>query len=551
MEGWGAEFKPVMDEIESFALEVFYDPAYKDRLEERPKAPQDVKHVSWNLSQAVWYHTKLIQQCDRAYRTSAQPTSQLNHVTTMGENRITDNFHRTHREEGCVNYYRVRFDRRDDLFDAACRCQVAAEGDEGFEPSWMFDRLTSYGARGGVVSMACGIIKQLYMAWIGSLWLLRRLREYIDTLGEREKMYIVTLQTMDQARSLVHRFLDALPAHSLEKGDHFGAVDMIRVRTALKRRYALLHAAYSAFDTLEATVKAHVEQRDAKHFQLLRDQEDAFAMVLKWMRPGSLAALRQTDKAFCADARVANRLPKMNPRKVVGYFPHEMQGSKLIVYQRKLVRLYVDFQAPRTRDRPLKPGEAAPERLEESGPKKMVLAEIKRVYSHLTEQAIRSLMMQDSQRRTKWEQARGPDPKFDDEEEWQSLNWGLFFKSAPKCTIRLVYAATKQPITTVTRARGLEFSGHFKSLATGSTFSAPGRMRELPGAERDVQRLPARVEFYVPELSSAHGDAAFCLHVQAEATCTDARCWANPLLSTVQLEGYSEPFFVHSKKRKK
>ena len=75
---------------------------------------------------------------------------QLQH--TVGENRTTDNFHRTHREEGCVNYYRVRFDRRDDWFDAACRCQVAAEGDDGFEPSWMFDRLTSYGARGGAES---------------------------------------------------------------------------------------------------------------------------------------------------------------------------------------------------------------------------------------------------------------------------------------------------------------------------------------------------------------------------------------------------------------
>ena len=75
-------------------------------------------------------------------------------------------------------------------------------------------------------------------------------------------------------------------------------------------------------------------------------------------------------------------------------------------------------------------------------------------------------------------------------------------------------------------------------------------MRELPGAEHDAAAA-ARVEFYVPELSSAHGDAAFCLHVQAEATCTDARCWANPYLSTVHLEGYSAPFFVHSKKRKK
>ena len=394
--------------------------------------------------------------------------------------------------------------------------------------------------------MACGVVKQLYLAWVGSLWLLRRLREYIDTLDEREKMYIVTLQTMDQARSLVHRFLDALPAHSLEQGDHFGAVDRNRVRTALKRRYALLHAAYSAFDTLEATVKAHVEQRDAKHFQMLREQEDVFSTVLKWMRPGSLAALRQADKAFCADARVAKRLPKMNPRQVVGYFPHEMQGSKLIVYQRKLVRLYVDFQAPRTRDRPLKPGEEAPERLAESGPKKMAMEEIKRVYSHMSEVGIQALMMQDSQRRTKWEQARGPDPKFDEEEEWQSLNWGLFFKAPPKCTIRLVYAATKEPITTPTRARRV--SGR-KSLATAPPFLRRAHARASRGRARRAAAagacgvLRARAQFGARR-------RRLCLHVQAEATCTDARCWANPYLSTVHLEGYSAPFFVHSKKRK-
>ena len=439
--------------------------------------------MSWNLSQAAWYHVKLIQQCDRAFRTCPI------HIAAQSRDDHGRKPRRTILQKlsraGLANYYRVRFDRRDDWFDAACRCPVALEGEEGFEPSWMFNRLTSYGTRGNVVSMACGVVHQLYLAWVGSLWLLRRLREYIDTLDEREKMYIVTLQTVDQARSLVHRFLDALPAHSSEQGDHFGAVDRNRVRTALKRRYALLHAAYSAFDTLEATVKAHVEQRDAKHFQMLREQEDVFSTVLKWMRPGSLAALRQADKAFCADVRVAKRLPKMNPRQVVGYFPHERLQAHRLPAQARAPLCGLSGAAHAT-------GRSSLEKKRRSGWQSRARrwpGRDQRVYSHMSEMGIQALMMQDSQRRTKWEQARGPDPSLTRRRSGNRSTGASFSRSAQVHHSARVRG--DQGADYNANARAGRFSGT-KSLATGATFSAPGRMRELRGGARRAAAAGAR-----------------------------------------------------------
>ena len=272
-------------------------------------------------------------------------------------------------------------------------------------------------------------------------------REYIDTLDEREKCTLSRFRPWTRRDRWCIGFSTRCRA-LVGTGRPFWRRRSESSAHGAQASVCAAHAAYSAFDTLEATVKAHVEQRDAKHFQMLREQEDVFSTVLKGCgpKPGRAAAGGQG----VLRRRVAKRLPKMNPRQVVGYFPHEMQGSKLIVYQRKLVRLYVDFQALRTRDRLLKPGEEAPERLAESGPKKMAMEEIKRVYSHMSEVGIQALMMQDSQRRTSGSR------RVDLTSSWRRRRaiaqlgpLSRLRPSAPfdSCT------ATKEPITTPMRAR--------------------------------------------------------------------------------------------------
>lgn len=275
----------------------------------------------------------------------------------------------------------------------------------------------------------------------------------------------------------------------------------------------------SAVARMRQAADEHVARRDKRCF-LAADYvgSDLVTRFVELVDYRSVLPLMRCNREMWFIPEARQRLPHLSVRHCAGCFPHAILpaagGVCNFVNKKDVVKLYVDFVARGSK----LAGEAGPQTKAHSPDAQQ---DAYRSMPNSTLRLRRELENSMKRRRQAPEEPVGP------EAYRVRLPVGAYFDEPIDCSVDLVFADDKKPVTATRHMDTLVFSQRMLSpCAPTATFTSD-----------DGVPYPAHLAFKVTALSCEHGGRPFALRVTGQTR-------TRPERDAVEMVAYSRPFVV-------